>query len=296
MSQGFRRLGSQVTLIEAAERILPSDEPQASRVMSQVFASEGIELRCNTEAEEVWQDEDGIHLVAGDQELVGDALLVAVGRQPNVEGLDLEKVGVVYNAQGIQVDDKLLTSQPHIYAAGDCIGGHQFTHYAGWQGAIAVRNALLPLGSNGVRETVPWTIFTDPEVAHAGLTEAQAREGFGDGVEILEWPMTKVDRPRAEVDTEGFVKLVHRGGEVLGVTIVSGRAGELIQEWIYALEYGLKVRDIATAVHVYSTFSRANAKAGGELVRRQLLEGRFGGIVRRLSQLMLLVMRWRRGF
>jgi pyruvate/2-oxoglutarate dehydrogenase complex dihydrolipoamide dehydrogenase (E3) component len=296
MSQAFRRLGSQVTLIDAAQRILPGDEPEASRVMSQVFASEGIDLRCNTEAEEVWQDDGGIHLIAGDDELVGDALLVAVGRRPNVEGLDLEKAGVVYNADGIQVDDKLRTSQPHIYAAGDCIGGYQFTHYAGWQGAIAVRNALLPLASKGVRQTVPWTIFTDPEVAKAGLTEAQARERFGDAVDVLEWPMTKVDRPRAEVDTKGFVKLVHRGGKVLGVTIVSGRAGELIQEWIYALEYGVKVRDIATAVHVYPTFSRANAKAGGELVRKQLLEGRLGGIVRFLSQLMLQLMRWRRGF
>jgi pyruvate/2-oxoglutarate dehydrogenase complex dihydrolipoamide dehydrogenase (E3) component len=203
---------------------------------------------------------------------------------------------VVYDAQGIRVDDKLRTSQPHIYAAGDCIGGYQFTHYAGWQAAIAVRNALLHLASTGVRETVPWTTFTDPEVARAGLTEEQARERFGDAVEILEWPMTKVDRPRAEVDTEGFVKLVHRGGKVLGVTILSQRAGELIQEWIYALEYGVKLRDVATAVHVYPTFSRANAKAGGELVRRQLLEGRLGGIAQGLSQLMLRLMRWRRGF
>jgi pyruvate/2-oxoglutarate dehydrogenase complex dihydrolipoamide dehydrogenase (E3) component len=296
MSQAFRRLGARVTLIQSAGRILPRDEPQASHVMSQVFASEGIDLRYNTKAEEVWQDEDGIHLLAGGEEVVGDALLVAVGRRPNVAGLDLEKAGVVYDAQGIRVDDKLRTSQPHIYAAGDCIGGYQFTHYAGWQAAIAVRNALLPLASTGVRETVPWTTFTDPEVARAGLTEEQARERFGDAVEILEWPMTKVDRPRAEVDTEGFVKLVHRGGKVLGVTILSQRAGELIQEWIYALEYGVKLRDVATAVHVYPTFSRANAKAGGELVRRQLLEGRLGGIAQGLSQLMLRLMRWRRGF
>jgi hypothetical protein len=108
--------------------------------------------------------------------------------------------------------------------------------------------------------------------------------------------MTRVDRPRAEVDTEGFVKLVHKDGRVLGVTVVSERAGELVQEWIYALEYGVKVRDIATAVHVYPTFSRANAKAAGELLQSQLLEGRFAGVVRRLAQLSLRLMRWRHGF
>jgi pyruvate/2-oxoglutarate dehydrogenase complex dihydrolipoamide dehydrogenase (E3) component len=168
--------------------------------------------------------------VAGDHTVTGDALLIALGRHPNVKALDLENAGVAYSHQGIEVDDQLRTTQPHVFAVGDCLGTYQFTHYAGWQAAIAVRNALLPLASRGLRETVPWTTFTDPEVAHAALTEAHAREQLGDLVEVTEWPITKVDRPRAEVDTRGFVKVVHKGGNVLGVTVVSERAGELIQE------------------------------------------------------------------
>ncbi|HSR35398.1 MAG TPA: FAD-dependent oxidoreductase, partial [Anaerolineae bacterium] len=222
MAQAFRRLGSEVTLLASGDRLLPRDEPDASRVLGEVFEAEGIQVVHNARAELVWKDQDGgIHAGAGGSGLASDALLVATGRRPNVNGLDLEKAGVTYSAEGIQVDDKLRTSQPHIYAAGDCIGSHQFTHYAGWQAAMAVRNALLPGTSKGVTEQVPWTTFTEPEVAHAGLTEAQAREKFGDDVLTCDWPMAKVDRARSEGDTAGFLKLVHlKNGTLLGTTIV----------------------------------------------------------------------------
>jgi pyruvate/2-oxoglutarate dehydrogenase complex dihydrolipoamide dehydrogenase (E3) component len=212
MAQAFRRFGARVTLLSSRDRILPRDDPAASRVLGEVFEAEGIDVRTNARAERAWQDEGGVHLLAGGDEadnkhpIVGDTLFAAAGRRPNVEGLDLEKAGVSYSDEGIQVDDDLRTSAHHIYAAGDCIGRHQFTHYAGWQAAIAVRNALLPGASKGIPERVPWTTFTDPEVAHAGLTEEQARTRFGDEVETHEWPMKRVDRARAEGDTAGFVK------------------------------------------------------------------------------------------
>lgn len=176
------------------------------------------------------------------------------------------------------------------------MGSTQFTHDAGWQAAIAVSNALLPVALKGVRQSVPWTTFTDLEVAHVGLTEVQARQRFGTTVEVLKWPMTRVDRPRAEGDTRGFVKVVHRGEDVLGAAIVSERAGELIQEWIYVMEHGLKLRDVATGVHVYPTFSRANAKIGGRIVVERLLEGRFSRLLKSALRLLLRWMRWRRGF
>ena len=295
MAQAFRRLGAEVTVVQSRDRLLPRDDRDASRVLGEVFQEEGIEVLCGSRAIRTWQDDGGIHLVAGDHTAVGDALLVAVGRQPNVEGLDLEKAGVAYSDRGIAVDDKLRSRQPHIFAAGDCLGTHQFTHYAGWQAAIAVSNALLPVALKGVRQTVPWTTFTDPEVAHAGLTEAQARERFGAGVEALSWPMTRVDRPRTAGDTRGFVKVVHKGGSVLGASVVSERAGELIQEWIYVMEHGLKLRDVAIGVHVYPTFSRANAKIGGQLVVDRLLAGRFSRPVKGVLQLLLRWMRWRLG-
>jgi pyruvate/2-oxoglutarate dehydrogenase complex dihydrolipoamide dehydrogenase (E3) component len=289
MAQAFRRLGAAVTLVTDRARLLPRDDPAASQLLSQVFAAEGIDLRFKARAERVWPAGQKIHLVAGGEELVGDSLLLAAGRRPNVAGLGLEKAGVIYDDQGgIRVDDTLRTSQGHIYAAGDCTGGPQFTHYAGWQAFMAARNALLPGSAQGVRDQVPWTTFTDPEVAHAGLTEAEARDKFGDAeVEICRWPMTQVDRARTEGDGDGFLKVVHRkNGTILGVTAVAGRAGEMIHEWIVALKQGLKVGDLAEAIHIYPTYSIASMEAAAAIRVDHLLSGTSGRILQGLARLM----------
>lgn len=296
MSQAFNRLGSKVCQIEAYGTLLSRDEPAAGKMIMDTFRKEGVDLHCNAKAERVWQDGEGIHVLAGSDEIIGDALLVAVGRRPNVDGLALEKAGVDYNAKGIKVDDYLRTTQPHIYAAGDCLGGYQFTHYAGWQATMAARNALLPGKSKGILKTVPWTTFTDPEVAHVGLTEAEARKLYGEKVELTEWPLMKVDRARTEDATNGFALLVHKKGKVLGATIVAERAGELIHEWLYVVNGKLRLRDVTTAMHIYPTYSRVNVKTGGALMSKLYLEGPLGTIVARASQLMLKVMRLRRGF
>lgn len=286
MAQAFRRLGSRVTLVVSRDRILPRDEPAAARALAEVFAAEGIDLHYNARAERAWQDEGSIHLIAGGEELVGDALLVVAGRRPNVDGLDLDKAGVAHSAGGIEVDDRLRTNQRHIYAAGDCIGGYQFTHYAGWQAFMAVRNALLPGASTGITERVPWTTFTDPEVAHVGLTEEQAREKFGDAVLTCEWPMDRVDRARTEGDTAGFIKLIHKkDGTLLGATAVAGRAGEMIHEFIVALEHDLKVGDLANVIHVYPTYSTASMQAAAAIRVEQLLSGTSGKVVRSLARI-----------
>ncbi len=287
LAQAFRRLGARVTLLEGGERVLPHDEPAASQALAEAFTTEGIDLRFNVTVERTWQDGDGIHLLAGGDDLAGDALLVAVGRYPNMDGLDLDQAGVVYSARGIEVDDHLRTSQRHIYAAGDCVGSYQFTHYAGWQAAMAVRNALLPGATKGVRERVPWTTFTDPEVAHVGLTEEQAREKFGSVIMTCEWPMERVDRARAEGDTAGFLKLIHKKDDtLLGVTIVAGRAGEMIHEWIVAMEHGLKVGDLAQVIHVYPTYSTVSMQAAADIRVARLLGGMSGQLIRRLAHLM----------
>ena len=287
MAQAFRRLGSGVTMLEGSDRILPHDEPEASCVLARKFAEEDISLRFNAVVERAWQDGDGIHVVASGDELVGDALLVAVGRRPNVDGLDLERAGVVYDSQGIRVDEHLRTSQGHIYAVGDCTGGYQFTHYAAWQAVMAVRNALLPGASRGVAERVPWTTFTDPEVAHVGLSESQARERSGNGVMTCQWPMDKVDRAQTEGDTTGFLKLVHRkDGSLLGVSIVAARAGEMVQEWTLALDRGLKLGDIANSIHVYPAYSFASMQAAAQVRVSELLSGASGQVIRGLARLM----------
>ncbi len=287
MAQAFRRLGAEVTLLASRDRLLPRDDPQASRVLGEVFDVEGIRVRYNARVEHAWQDEAGIHVGAAGDELEGDALLITSGRRPTVAGLDLEKAGVLYSEQGIQVDDNLRTSRRHIYAAGDCTGGLQFTHYAGWQATLAVRNALLPGASKGVTDQVPWTTFTDPEVAHVGLTEPQARERFGDAIMTCDWPMARVDRARTDGDTAGFIKLVHKqDGALLGATIVASRAGEMIHEWIVALHEGIKVGDLASAIHVYPSYSAAGQQAAAAIRIDRLLSGTSGRVVRGLAHLM----------
>jgi pyruvate/2-oxoglutarate dehydrogenase complex dihydrolipoamide dehydrogenase (E3) component len=286
-SQAFRRLGAGVTLVESRDRVLYRDEPDASRVIADVFEAEGINLRLNTSVEQVWQDEHGIHVLAGNDQLAGDTLLVATGRRPNVEGIDLEVAGVAYTSMGICVHDNLRTSQEHIYAAGDCTGSYQFTHYAGWQAANAVRNALLPGTSTGIADQVPWTTFTDPEVAHTGLTEEQARKRFGDDILTCWWSMDEVDRARAEGDTKGFVKLVLRQNRtLLGATIVTARAGEMIQEWIVAMDRGLKVGEFSNTMHVYPTYSMANMQTAVDILMEQLMSGISGRVVHSLARLM----------
>jgi len=287
MAQAFRRLGAEVTLLASRDRLLPRDDPQASRVLGQVFDAEGIRVRYHARVERAWRDEDGIHVGAADDEWVGDALLIASGRRPTVAGLDLERAGVLFGEQGIQVDDHLRTSQRHIYAAGDCTGGPQFTHYAGWQAVVAARNALLPGASKGITDQVPWTTFTDPEVAHVGLTEAQARNRFGEAILTCNWPMARVDRARTEGDTAGFIKLVHKkDGALLGATIVASRAGEMLHEWIVALHQGIKVGDLSNAIHVYPSYSVAAQQAAAAIRIDRLLGGASGRVVRGLVHLM----------
>ncbi len=286
LAQAFRRLGSRVTLVEAADRILLQDEPEAATTMSGVLSEEGVELRLSSPAERAWQDDRGIHLAVGGRELTGDALLVAVGRRPRVEGLDLERAGVTYGDKGISVNDRLRTSRRHIYAAGDCIGGYQFTHYAGWQGFMAVRNALLPGASRAVLDRVPWTTFTDPEVAHVGMVEAQAVARFGSAATASTWPMDRVDRALTDGATMGFLKVVHKkNGTILGATIVAARAGEMIQEWTLAIDHGLKVGDVARSIHVYPTYSMAGMQAAADIEVGRMLNGVSGRVIRGVAQL-----------
>ena len=286
LAQAFCRLGSRVTLLEAAPRLLLRDDPEAADLVERQLIEEGVGLRLGATMQRVWRNPDGIHVGLGDEEVVGDALLLSVGRQPNVAELDLENAGVAYSAKGIQVDRYLHTSRRHIYAAGDCVGGYQFTHYAAWQGFMAVRNAFLPGATRAVLDRVPWTTFTDPEVAHVGYTEEQAREKFGEGVMICRWTMDRVDRAIAEGNTSGFVKLVHRpDGTVLGATIVAPRAGEMIHEWSLAIDRDLKLGDVANSIHVYPTYSTSNMQSAAHIRVEQLLAGTYGRVIRGLARL-----------
>lgn len=283
LAQAFSRLGSAVTLIEQGDRLLPREDEHSSRVLSQVLTEEGIRLKFNTSPDNVRQDSNGIHLNIVGEEIDCNVLLVAVGRAPNVTDLSLEKAAIKFSLQGIEVDKFLHTSQKHIFAAGDCIGGYQFTHYAGWQAAMAIRNALLPGNSPGKSSFVPKAIFTDPEIAQIGLLEEEAREKFSNRYFVYERPMKNVDRARTEYNTHGFLKIIyHRNGTILGVTIVGARAGESINEWALAIQNKLKVTDLSNSIHVYPTFSILNMQASASIRMNHLLRGALGKILKGL--------------
>ncbi len=286
LAQAFCRFGSSVTLLEAADRVLLQDEPEASEFMNLRLTDDGIDLRLGAGLEAVARSPNGISLfLAGGGQMETDALLVAVGRRAELAGLGRDEASVVHDRYGIKVDRNLRTTQRHIYAAGDCVGGFQFTHYAGYQGVMAVRNAFLPLNSRAVLEQVPWATFTDPEVAHVGQTEAQARERHGSKTVVSDLPMNRVDRAVIDGDATGFIKLVHLpNGKLLGATVVAPRAGEMIHEWSLALDRGLKLPQLAESVHVYPTYSIATQQMAVQVTLDRLQAGSVGKVIRRLAR------------
>ncbi|MGH9784246.1 MAG: dihydrolipoyl dehydrogenase family protein, partial [Terriglobia bacterium] len=283
IAQAYQRLGSQVTLV--ARGLLPKEEPEARACIEEVFEREGVQL-ARGRAKSASRHGEEIVVATDDREVRSDLLLVASGRKPNVSGLDLEKAGVSYSDKGIPVDDQLRTNVQHIFAAGDVAGGHQFTHFAGWQAFQAVRNALLPGHASGFTDVVPWVTFTDPEVAHVGLTEEQARRKFGDRVRVCRWEMSHTDRAICENDAAGFIKLVAKDdGSVAGATMVAARAGEAITELILAIRNNWKVADLAGAIHAYPTYSTAIQQMASEMAIEKMFSGTSGRILLGLSKI-----------
>ena len=286
LAQACHRLGSRVTLVEAMDRLLPNDEPEASQAVGQALRRDGIDLRLSSPVESVKPagDRSGIVVSAGDETIRGDALLVAVGRRARVDGLGLERAGIEHSPRGITVDDYLRTSVKHIYAAGDCAGGYQFTHYAGFQGAMAVRNLLLPGRSRARPQHPPWATFTDPEVAHAGYTEEQARQRFGDKVQVSILPMAHIDRAVTEDATEGFIKVVRRSNkETVGATVVGQRAAETLQAWTLAGDHRLKMADVARTMQAYPSLATGNQQLAWDAYLEGLTDGFTGRLLRWLS-------------
>nr|MDJ0724527.1 FAD-dependent oxidoreductase [Prochloraceae cyanobacterium] len=195
--------------------------------------------------------------------IIADEILVAAGRTPNLEGLNLEAAGVEYDKQGIKVDLSLQTTNSRIYACGDVIGGYQFTHVAGYEAVVVATNALNPLPifkKKADYRVIPRATFTDPELARVGLTEEEARSSYGEDVFVLKQPFAGVDRARAEAATKGFNKIITRAdGEILGAHMVGPSAGELIHEIVLAMSNNLKVSAL-TGIHIYPTLAEANSK------------------------------------
>ena len=282
MAQAHRRLGSRVTILEAA-RPLARDDRDLSDTLLRHLLSEGIDIRAQVEIVSVEPDESGMAVLIREGgetcRLAGSHLLVAAGRRPNIEGLDLDAAGIAHGNKGIVVDGRMRTSARGVYAIGDVAGGPQFTHAASYQAGIVIRNALFRLPAKVDYRSLPWVTYTDPELAQVGLTEAQAREIHGDEIVVVRAGFGSNDRARTELQTLGSAKIVaRRNGHVLGASILGPHAGELAHVWVLAIAQRLKLKDIAGAVAPYPTLGEVSKSAAGEFYRGSL----FGVWSRRL--------------
>jgi pyruvate/2-oxoglutarate dehydrogenase complex dihydrolipoamide dehydrogenase (E3) component len=283
LAQAFGRLGSEVVLVEAADRLLPIADPDASAVLRDRFTREGVEVFVRTAVDHVEESGDGIALTAAGRRIEGDALLVAVGRRPRLDGLNLDRAAVAFTEDGISVDSKLRTSNPRIYAAGDAAGSMQFTHYAGWQGYVAARNALFPGAMRGKREGVPWVVFTDPAVGQVGLTEEEARHR-GWNTEVLRLPLERIDRAQTTGELEGFIKLVTRNDTLVGATVVAPVAGEVINELALAIQSKVTLRQLSSTIHVYPTYGIGIQQLASHATIAGFVRGWQGRLLRRLMR------------
>ncbi|MGB3300522.1 MAG: mercuric reductase [Phormidesmis sp.] len=269
LGQSFCRLGSKVTLISSREVIMPKEDPEAAAVVQQKMQAEGVRILAHTRAQKVSVVNGEKHVFTGSETIVVDEILVATGRSPSVESLNLAAAGVAYDKKGITVDEKLRTSNPQIYAAGDVIGGYQFTHVAGYEAGVAMQNALVFPSKKADYSVIPWATFTEPELARVGLTEKQARDRYGDDVYVLRQDFDGVDRALAEAAGYGFAKFITKGnGEILGAHIVGIHAGELIHEAVLAMSQNLKVSALQ-CIHIYPTLSEISPKAALQLTKQK---------------------------
>ncbi len=268
MAQSFARFGAKVTQIEMAPRILAREEQDAAEIVQAAMAKDGVEFLLNAKTTRVEQrgqekvifyEQDGV-----EKEVVGDQLLIGIGRSPNVEGLGLETVGVKYDARrGIEVNDNLRSANPNIFAAGDVCTKYKFTHSADFMARMVIQNALFPGRGKASTLTIPWATYTSPELAHVGIYPSEAKEK---GIELDTYtqPFDGIDRAILEGETDGFVRVHTKKGtdKILGATIVAANAGDMIGEITLAMKYGIGLGKVGSTIHPYPTQGEAIRKVG----------------------------------
>ncbi len=290
MAQAYARLGSQVTIVERLPHLLPQEDPEISDMLAESLKAEGIKILTGTSAEQVSKTADVYHMrcsgqESGDIELESDALLVAVGRRPNVEGMGLEAAGVSYDNRGIKVDRRLRTSRKHIFACGDVAGPYPFTHMAEYQAGIVISNSIFRFPKKTNYRVVPWVTYSDPELARVGITEQQTKEQ-GIEVDVLRFSFNDIDRALAEVETAGEMKLITRKGKILGATILGPHAGELIHEIVLAMQSGLKISDISATIHAYPTLAQISRRTVNTYYGEKLFSERTRKLVGWINKLL----------
>ena len=291
LGQAFQRLGTQVTLVQRRGYLLPKEEPKARELIAARLRGDGVDLRLGRNPLRV---EDGRALVVagagGEEERIDfDRILVAAGRVSETDELGLETIGAEVDEKGgVRVDERLATTAKGVYAAGDAITALPFTHVAGYHGRTVAANALFHARTKVSYDSVPWATFTDPEVGRVGLTEAQARERFGDEAVTVTHEYSHNDRAITAAEAYGFAKLVgDPKGRLVGATVAAPHGGESIAELAAWVRAGGKVDDVSQTVHAYPTFSEGQARAADDYLREKYLSPR----VRRFTRPALAILR-----
>jgi pyruvate/2-oxoglutarate dehydrogenase complex dihydrolipoamide dehydrogenase (E3) component len=275
LAQAFARLGTQVVLFDQSPRVLPNDDPDGSVLVQRALINDGVQLELTTEIRRVSRRGEGLVVCfrrspdQPEEEIEGDRLLVATGRTPDVSGLDIERAGIQAGPRGVVVDDRLRTSNRRVYAAGDVCSRFQFTHAADAMARIAIQNALFFGRRKASALTIPWCTYTDPQVAHVGLSPDSAR-ARQEQVQTITVPLAEVDRGVLDDETEGFLRVHHQRGRVMGCTIVSSQAGDLIGLASNLIGRRAKLAELSSTIFPYPTQVEAYRKAGDAYRRTRL--------------------------
>ncbi|MCI5143834.1 MAG: mercuric reductase, partial [Candidatus Electrothrix sp. ATG1] len=287
MGQAFQRLGSKVTMINRSGQILSKEDPDMAQGVMEVMASEGVQFHLSSAIQSVKDLDDKKEVVLKDQDgkiinLQAKTILVALGRSPNIEGLGIDQIGVATSRNGVTVDRRLRTSQPHIYAAGDVTGGPQFTHAAGYQGGIVISNAIFHLPRRTDYSWLPWCTFTEPSLGNIGMNERMAQAA---GIDYTVWNENFADNDRSLAEGKGYGKiklLLNRKEKPIGVQIFGPHAGDLLGEWVAALNGKVKLTTLASAIHPYPTIAEINKRVAGSLLSPKLFSDRTRKILKLL--------------
>lgn len=280
LSQALSRLGVEVSIIEMLDRLLFREEEEVANILIGRLMEEGINIYSGKKAVKFSKDGDLVTITVEDKNkekslIKAEKVLVAVGRQANVGGLELERAGVRYSNKGIEADMTLRTTASNIYVAGDVVGPYQFSHMAEYQAIIAVGNALFPFKRKVDYNAVPWCTFTEPELAHVGLTEEEARNQYKD-IKVYRSQYSTNDRAVTDLEEIGLVKVVcDKKGKILGVHIVGANAGELIHGYVLAMVNGLPISKVSSTIHIYPTLSQTNKRAADQYYIDLLQSGCF---------------------
>ena len=292
MAQAHRRLGVKVSVFDMGS-ILPRDDQDNVKIIREVLQKEGTRLHENISIKEVKHSADGVSLIVekdgATEEIKGSHLLVAAGRKPNTDGLDLDKANIEYDKKGIKVDDHLRSSNKRVFAIGDIAGGPQFTHIAGYHAGIIIRIICFKMFWAKVDyKALPWVTYTDPELAQVGLTEDEARKKHGDDIKVAAWEYEENDRAIAERITNGHLKVItDKKGKILGASMVGAQAGELIGLWQLAVTNGMKMKDITGMIAPYPTLGEVNKRAAGAWYTPSLFSDKTRRVVGWLQKLPL---------